>query len=102
MKKIIVLLLTLAMVMGLGMTAFADETTPHKITITNETNGHTYEAYQVFAGTLSDGKLIKITWGSGVNGEALLTELKTKEAYNTCENATDVANILEGFSSDSA
>ena len=45
----------------------ADTTGPYSITITNEKSGHTYQAYQVFAGSLSDdGVLSNITWGSGV------------------------------------
>ena len=39
-----------------------------EINITNSQSDHTYEAYQIFAGTLSNDKtkLSSITWGTGV------------------------------------
>lgn len=68
-KKIVSLLL--AMVMALAMTAtvtvFADGTTTYSITINNSATGHTYEAYQIFTGTLSGTTLSNINWGSGVS-----------------------------------
>lgn len=55
----------------------SSKTTPYTITINNTTAGHTYEAYQVFKGTLStDGStLASIEWGSGVNSSNLLSAL---------------------------
>ena len=69
-------------------------------TITMDTTAdHTYEAYQVFKGDLSDdGKLSNIVWGTGVNGDALLTALKADDKYGTafteCKTAADVAKVL--------
>lgn len=80
--------LAMALILAFGLssfatssTALADSTTSHTITI-NEPSGqkatHTYEAYQVFSGTYdsSNKQLQSITWGSGVNGDELLTALK--------------------------
>lgn len=74
--------------------AFAEEATKYTITVNNEVAGHTYEAYQVFSGTLSsDGKLGDIDWGSGISdeGKAALGSAKTKaealsgKDYNSTE-----------------
>lgn len=65
MKKVMALLLSLVMVLAMSVVAFADEAT-YTITIKNAETGHTYEAYQIFAGTLSEGVLSDINWGKGV------------------------------------
>ena len=49
MKKIASLVLALIMAFAMTATAFAEETT-YSITINNSTEGHTYEAYQIFTG----------------------------------------------------
>lgn len=67
-KKLASMLLALVMVLGMTISAFADETT-YSITINNSAGGHTYEAYQIFTGDLHDGVLSNIEWGSGVSGE---------------------------------
>ena len=67
-RKLASLLLALVMVFALTATASAADT--YTITITNEKTGHTYEAYQIFAGDLAekngDKILSNIVWGSGV------------------------------------
>ena len=65
-KKFASLLLALVMVLGLSITASAEGTT-YSITINNSAEGHTYEAYQIFAGDLSGTTLSNIVWGSGVS-----------------------------------
>ena len=106
MKKVLSLLLVLLMVAALGTTAFADAKTNHYITVTNvSTAEHSYVAYQVFAGNYNaeTGKLTDITWGAGVNGEALLTALKADEdfgkdtanAFYSCTTAEAVAAVLD-------
>lgn len=93
-KRILALLLAVMMVMSFATTAFAAET--YAITINNEVNGYTYEAYQVFSGTLDGTELQDITWGKGVNSAALLTALQKIEAFKNCETAVDVATVLAG------
>ena len=67
MKKFLALLLALVMVMGLATTAFAAEPT-YTLTLENAQPGHTYTAFQIFAGDLSeDGVLSNIVWGKNVN-----------------------------------
>ena len=77
LKKTLALLLALLLTLVSGITVFAAEST-YTITIENNTAGHTYEAYQIFAGDLTekDGKkvLSNIVWGDGVSdaGKAAL------------------------------
>ena len=105
-KKLASLLMALVMVLGMSVgttvTAFAANTNSHTITITNDKSGHTYTAYQVFAGDISDGKLTNIVWGSGVNGADVLADLVKLEPYKDCKSAEDVADVLVSFGDDSA
>ena len=66
MKRLASFFLAMIMAVGMAATAFADETT-YSITINNSTEGHTYEAYQIFKGDLSGTTLSNIKWGSGVS-----------------------------------
>ena len=83
-KSAFSLLLALVLTLALSITAFAAET--YTITITNDKTGHTYEAYQIFAGDLTekDGNKIlsNITWGSGVTdaGKTALGDAAEKAA----------------------
>lgn len=65
MKRIFTFLLALMMALVLAAPTFAEET--YSITITNTATGHTYEAYQIFAGDLHEKVLSNVVWGSGVN-----------------------------------
>ena len=75
------------------------------ITINNNTAGHTYKAYQIFKGGLSqDGTILSdIQWGDGVNSAALLTALQAdmSEKFGAdCTTAADVAKVLAGLKDD--
>lgn len=105
-KKLLGFFCAFALILGMNVIpASAANTNKHTITITNEKSGHTYTAYQVFAGDISDGKLTNITWGSGVDGAATLTALKALEIspnlYTDCKTAEDVSDVLDGFNDDS-
>ena len=103
-RKLTAVLLSLVMLLALVVPASAAEN--YSITIHNDKTGHTYEAYQIFAGTVSsdeatagnvEGPMLgDIIWGSGVNGDALLEALKEANAqkYNDCTTAADVAEAL--------
>lgn len=105
-KKLLGLLLAAVMVLAMGVPTFA-ASGGYTITINNALAGHTYEAYQVFAGDLSEDKktLSNVTWGDGVDGTAILTALKGTEeettAYENCMTAADVAKLLEDYTDDS-
>ena len=100
-KSLAAILLSLTMVMLLVVPVFAAG--HYSITIQNDKEGHTYEAYQIFAGDVSSDEvqggnvegpiLSNIIWGNGVNGDALLAALKEANAdkYGECATAADVA-----------
>lgn len=99
LKTLLRTILLVALLVALGTTTAlaADNNT---ITITSDTSGHTYQAYQVFAGTytVSSGNLSNITWGSGVNGANLLAAIKADATYGasfaSCSTAADVAQVI--------
>lgn len=96
-KKIINLFIALVAVLSINVLSVnAEEATKIAITIKGATDAHKYEAYQVFDGstTTTNGQLINVKWGSGVEGDKIITELK-KELCTTCETAQDVANWLD-------
>ncbi|HIQ87544.1 MAG TPA: SpaH/EbpB family LPXTG-anchored major pilin [Candidatus Scatomorpha gallistercoris] len=109
MRRTWAILLALVLTVALAVPGFAAEGV-YSITITNDKAGHTYEAYQIFAGTVAsddeqnvgDGDGItgpmlgNIIWGTGVNGDALLVALKAadNEKYVACATAADVAEAL--------
>ena len=101
MKKLFALLLAVALLCSLTVVAFAEG--GYTITINAATSGHTYEAYQVFAGSLAeDGKLGNIAWGDGVNAETLLAALQAEEAFAACTDAASVADVLSGMKDEAA
>jgi fimbrial isopeptide formation D2 family protein/LPXTG-motif cell wall-anchored protein len=99
-KRLFSTLMALALVLTLSVSAFA--ATGHTITINSKTGGHTYQAYQVFAGTYdsNSNKLSDITWGSGVDSTAFLTALQSDATigskFTSCTSAADVANAISG------
>lgn len=96
------LVLSLAMVLAMSITAFATEgsgtTQPYSITITNATG--TYNAYQVFAGNLveEEGKkiLTNISWGSGVNQFSYQIGVDESNNAKMSNSATEIAEYLSG------
>ncbi len=107
-KKLAAVLLSLMLVLALAVPASAAGN--YTITITNDQDGHTYEAYQIFAGDVSDditdnatdtGPILSnITWGSGVDNTryaALLAALQADGTIGTkfadIDDATDAAAI---------
>ena len=85
------------------VTALAADT--HTLTINNAEADHTYEAYQVFSGTLSanGNTLANIQWGSGVKGDDILTVLQNDSAFgggdqNAFKDVTDAAGVAEKLS----
>ncbi|WP_164489158.1 isopeptide-forming domain-containing fimbrial protein [Ruminococcus sp. Marseille-P6503] len=93
---------------SVSFTAFASsEPTTYTITIQGSSASHTYDVYQIFTGNLEGDTLKLITWGSDVNGDALLAELKSTSdsaltgKFTSCSNAADVATVIGTFADDS-
>ena len=99
-KRLGAVLLAIAMAVSvLCMGALAAETS-NSITITTTSSGHTYEAYQVFAGSTSattDNKTsLGITgWGSGVKADDLVTALTTESEKADSILKDKFTNILK-------
>lgn len=92
LRKLVGILLTMALILGMSTTAFADTT---GYTITAPDNGHTYGVYQIFTGDLHDGKLSNVKWGQNGTGTvgakvqgSVLTDLENVE-----KTATDTAKL---------
>ena len=102
LRKLSSFLLVLVMILGITMAVSADET-GYSITLTGADAGHSYEAYQVLAGTMIEGKLVDVSWGEGVDGDALLQTLKGLDGttFDECAGAADVAKILNDQEDDS-
>lgn len=67
MRKLASVLLVLVMLFALAMPVMAADT--YTLTLNGAQAGHTYTAYQIFAGDLSGDVLSNIVWGDGVNTE---------------------------------
>ncbi|CAB1240533.1 Cell wall surface anchor family protein [Ruminococcaceae bacterium BL-4] len=105
-RKVWSLIMALVMMLALGITAQAADT--YTITVDGGTStvSHTYEAYQVFTGTLStEGVLSDVQWGTGVNSATLLDALKADATvgpmFTSCASAADVAKAMDGILNDS-
>ena len=93
MKKVLAMLVSMVMVLAFCVTGVAANV---------ELAQHTFAAYQIFKGDLTEeNKLSNVTWGDGVQGEELLTELKKQDAFATCASAADVAKVLETYNTKS-
>ncbi len=105
-KKLISLLLALLMVMSMAG-AMAEAADTFSITINNKNAGHTYEAYQIFKGDISNESasdnaagttaiLANIEWGNGVtyptDGYVIGKDDNGNEIKSA--NAADVAEAL--------
>lgn len=103
-RRVLSLVMALAMVMTLAIGAFAAEDeakTVIKVPDTVDTENHTYVAYQILAGDVE--KLVEnnvekitltnITWGKGIS-DAGKTAITGADTFKGCTTAKDVADAL--------
>ncbi len=113
-KKLFALMAAMIMVIAMAVPVSVGAAGTNSVTITaNDTAEHTYNAYQIFSGTLSsDGKTLSdIQWGSGVDtsssigGYTLIEALKNDSTIGTdmasVTTAADVVAVLETYSNGS-
>ena len=118
MRRTWAILLALVLTVALAVPGFAAAPANYSITIINDQAGHTYEAYQIFAGTVAsddptdgatEGPMLgDITWGTGVDGDGLvqalvdsdITEFDALDAETA--TAADVAAALDGAAAETA
>ena len=109
-KRLLTAALAVLFTFMCALPAMADEeATPEKtytLTIDNSEANHTYEAYQIFAGTFStetvkdvtEGYLSDINWGTGVVNEsgdgynAMITALTEAKLYDSGETMVEGVN----------
>ena len=100
--RLLALMLALTLIFALTATVYAEA---HTITIKNPdaAEAHEYTAYQVFAGEYDEatGVLSNVTWGSGVDADALLADLQSAyTAFSGCTTAGQVAKALSLYVTD--
>jgi fimbrial isopeptide formation D2 family protein/LPXTG-motif cell wall-anchored protein len=92
-KRMLSLLLAVVMVIGISAFTFADDETTYSITVKDSTSGKTYQAYQIFAGTINeDGDLVISGWGSGIDSNTSLNYTDYVEQAEAATANTDLAN----------
>lgn len=108
-KKLLALLVVAVMLAAILPTALAAEPTTYSITITNAATEHTYEAYQIFTGTLTttgEGEnavttLSDIVWGSGVSaaGQTALGKAAdvAAELQNGATSVVEFGKSVNGY-----
>ena len=99
-KKISAILLAMLVALSMTVTAFAAG--DYSITINNDVDKHTYEAYQIFTGDLHDGVLSNIVWGTGVTeeGKTALGDASAKAEALTDDNAVAFAKEVAKYLTD--
>lgn len=102
-RKLLSLLLALAMVCALAATAFAATV---KVPSDGILKDHTFTAYQIFSGREEDGILSDVQWGSGINSDNFLAALKADSTYGNlftnCTEAAAVADVLSANNTNTA
>ena len=106
-KKLFAVVLAIAMVLTMATTAFAADET-----VTNATANHTYDVYQIFAGTQAaddtEGKLAVTGWGAGIKDDEFLAALKASNKFGNpnifaeATTAIQVAEALTGATAEQA
>lgn len=101
-RRLLTLACALVAALAIAVPAYAADN--HTITISSETGGHTFTAYQIFSGEYDNtvggpSTLSNIQWGSGVDGTSALSALQNdstiRNYFEDCNSAADVAAVLQ-------
>lgn len=87
-KKFASFVLAFAMVMAIAMPSVVKAAGNGSITITGAKAGHTFEAYQIFAGDASGNTLSNLKWGNGVSTEGQTALGNAKEKADSLNDAS--------------
>ena len=102
-KKILTAILMMAVMVGMGLAAFAGETSDtYSITITNVKASHAYTAYQIFKGDVSEGSIGNIEWGSGLTSRGKDTIYSYYGLTDADQTAAKVAASIASFNTGSS
>lgn len=88
------LVLALMLAVALSCPAFAAGDA-YTITINGDAENHTYQAYQIFTGDLSNNKLSNIEWGSGIDQGKAAAKFSGKSAAKVAEDLSKAENDSE-------
>jgi len=92
-----ILLTVLLMVSMMVVPASADDPT-YSISINNQNPGHTYQAYQIFEGDLSEGGVLSnVRWGEGVDATTLGSAGTHASSLTTTAAAAAFAEMMLGY-----
>ena len=108
-KHFMAFFLSLVMIMAMGLTAFAEgeptgtttetpQPTKYTLTLNGTSEGHTYDAYQIFTGDLSTNEkgekvLSNVKWGTGITYNK--TETETGSAADVAKALGDKTMTLD-------
>lgn len=92
-KKFASFVLAFAMVMAIAMPSVVKAAGNGSITITKAKAGHTFEAYQIFAGDVSGSTLSNLKWGSGVTSDGQIALGDAKAKANRLNNSSDAKDF---------
>ena len=103
LKKLVSVMLALAMTLAMTMQVMAAGVAPTKnVNIKLPTDeileGHTYTAYQIFTGTedsASDNVLGDVKWGNGIDSEAFMKALRESNKFGTPNPFENVKDELD-------
>ena len=105
MKRFSALLLALILVMSLSVSAFADNTpATGEITVSNATNGKTYNAYKIFDATYDENGNVAYSINSTSPWYSVLTSDAGKALFDLrqIDGSTDYAVVRKSGATDSA
>lgn len=96
-KKVLPMVLAMAMIPTMSMTAFATQSATEVNNSNVDISNHTFAAYQIFKGDYHNGTLSNVAWGpgvatSGVNGFE----------YDGTSDAGEIAKKLTGVNAETA